>query len=98
MASAVIIGVALPSLKLVGWVLLLLVLSAAAITAMFVRNLRRVWRGEPIRSPFVGSIYPGDPAYGLALLKRFALYMILFMVLIFVGSLAIFLFLHPLVR
>jgi len=50
----------------------------AGMVISFIRDLRRKWRGEPVRDAFGGDVYPGDPRYELFWLYALKPYYILF--------------------
>jgi hypothetical protein len=50
---------------------------------MFVRDVRRVRRGEPIKFWFLREIHPGEPLYFIATFHILAPYFTFFSILIF---------------
>jgi hypothetical protein len=67
-------------LNLVLWYVLWLAFAVAllcVVLAMFVHDLGRLSRREPLRIPFIGDAHPGDLTYPLAVMELFGPYLTL---------------------
>lgn len=70
------------------WPILIVVLNVL-VGVMFVRDLGRLRRKEPIKFWFLAPVYPGDALRPLAIVKAFGLYGVFFGIeLLMVGAVA----------
>jgi NADH:ubiquinone oxidoreductase subunit 6 (subunit J) len=67
-------------MRLLGWTLLAFVLLAVIVT-MFVQDVGRVRRGEPINRWFQSPVYPDSPFYTALLIRVFGPYVVVFGIL-----------------
>ena len=49
----------------------------SVVVAMFIQDMGRLSRREPLRIPFIGDAHPGDLTYPLAVMELFGPYLIL---------------------
>ena len=71
-----------PVLWYVGWFLVAAVLLCV-VAAMFMHDMARLHRREPLRIPFIGWADPGDMTYPLAVIELFGPYVTLCAVIAF---------------
>jgi hypothetical protein len=79
-----------PVLWYILWFALALALLCVVIT-MFLQDMARFNRREPLRIPFIGEAHPGDLTYPLALMELFGPYVTLGVAITFFLGLSVYL-------
>ena len=67
------------------------VLLSCVVAAMFVHDMGRLSRREPLRIPFVGWAQPGDMTYPLAIVELFGPYVTLCGAIVFFAGFSVYL-------
>ena len=60
------------------------------VVAMFIHDMGRLSRREPLRIPFIGWAHPGDLTYPLAIIELFGPYVTLCAVVAFFAGLSVY--------
>lgn len=79
-----------PVLWYVLWLAVAVLLSWIVI-AMFIHDMGRISRQEPLRIPFIGWAQPGDATYPLAVVELFGPYVTLCAAIVFFTGLSVYL-------
>lgn len=66
-------------------------LLACVVLAMFIHDMGRLSRREPLRIPFVGWAEPGELTYPLAVVELFGPYVTLCAVIVFFAGFSVYL-------